>query len=248
MQMIPVVVIKTPNSTRINPLLTQLEKNATVKLIVIEATMGFALDFPSEISVSKEMESYGRTLTQNERACAISHTRAREILATSDFGGAVLEDDARIINVDAFISQVCDFLETHRGTNHVLTLLDYSNRPQTRIRNPKRNSTFRLLAEAPLAVGVALTPIAAKALVIAASKRSMTADWPTSPCVFFGLRSGVVTHGDADTESVIGDLESRVTSNIYSSLINGDLKGIGRRLLRKIDTFLIHVQQSWELL
>lgn len=244
MRLIPVVVIKTPNSKRVDPLLVQLEKISRVETIVIEATMGHSLGFPCDASIQNELTCYGRALTQNERACAISHRRAREILAKSDFGGIILEDDARILNPEAFVTETRDFLRTHRGKKHVLTLLSYLKTPHGRKRRCMGKNSFRLFAEAPLAVGVAITPEAAKCLISAAKDRSMTADWPTSRCVFFGLKTGVIQHGDSETVSMIGDVEDRVSSMSASLISQCDFIGIKRRLFQKIDTIRIQVKQS----
>ena len=111
----------------------------------------------------------------------------------------------------------------------------------------RRNSghnTFRLFAEAPLAVGVALTPEAAKCLISAAADRSMTADWPISRCVFFGLKTGVIKHGDSETVSMIGNVEDRVSSMSARLISQCDLIGIKRRLFQKIDTIRIQAKQS----
>jgi GR25 family glycosyltransferase involved in LPS biosynthesis len=242
--LIPVVVIKTPNSTRVDPLLVQLDKISVVDAIVIEATMGYSLDYPNKTSVLDEFNSYGRVLTQNERACAISHRRAREILAQSDFGGVILEDDARIVNPEAFVNETRDFLQTHLGKEDVLTLLSYLKSPPGKKFMSKGNNTFRLLAEAPLAVGAALTPEAAKCLVAAATELSMTADWPTSNCVFFGLKTGVIRHGDSQTVSMIGDVDERVSRLRFRLTLRCDVIGIKRRLFRKIDTVRIQIKQS----
>lgn len=244
MRLIPVVVIKTPNSKRVDPLLVQLEKISMVETTVIEATMGYSLEYPCKASIQTEISSYGRALTQNERACAISHMRAREILANFDFGGIILEDDARILNPEAFVAEARDFLRTHRGKKHVLTLLSYLKTPHGEKRRNSGHNTFRLFAEAPLAVGVALTPEAAKCLISAAADRSMTADWPISRCVFFGLKTGVIKHGDSETVSMIGNVEDRVSSMSARLISQCDLIGIKRRLFQKIDTIRIQAKQS----
>lgn len=244
MRLIPVVVIKTPNSKRVDPLLVQLEKISMVETIVIDATMGYSLEYPCKESIQREFSFYGRALTQNERACAISHTRAREILAKSDFGGVILEDDARILNPEAFVTEARDFLRTHRGKQHVLTLLTYLKTPHVEKRRNTGRNTFRLFAEAPLAVGAALTSKAAKCLISAATDQSMTADWPTSRCVFFGLKAGVIKHGDSETVSMIGDVENRVSTVGFRLISQCDLIGIKRRLFQKIDTMRIQAKQS----
>lgn len=244
MRFIPVVIIKTPDSPRINPLLTQLNNVSGVEVNVIEATMGRDLGSELEFNNYQEFKSYGRELTQNERACAISHTRARQIIAETEFGGVVLEDDARILDPEAFVQQASDFLQSHLGKRHVLTLLSYWIAPQSKIRRNRRNRTFRLLAEAPLAVGVALTPMAARSLIAAAGEKSMTSDWPSSECIFFGLQTGVVRHGDSDTLSIIGETEKRAVRMSLRLISIYGIVGIKQRLFQKVDTWRIHIKQS----
>jgi GR25 family glycosyltransferase involved in LPS biosynthesis len=241
---ISVVIIKTPNSPRIDPLLAQLKNVSGVKVNIIEATMGIDLGSPKAINIHNEFKFYGRDLTQNERACAISHTTARQIIAETEFGGVVLEDDARILDPELFVEQVSDFLQSHYGKRHILTLLSYSKKPQSKKSRNRQTRTFRLLAEAPLAVAAALTPSAARSLISAAAERSMTSDWPTSQCIFFGLHTGVVMHGDSETVSIIGEEEKRIVRMSLRLLSSYGMVRTKRRLFQKVDTWRIHAKQG----
>jgi len=240
----PVFIIRTPNSERIIPLLSQLAKCKTVEAVIVDATMGKDLDEPSLISRTYEMNHYGRYLTQNERACAISHTQARKHISDTGFGGVVLEDDARIWDHIGFEEAIKYFLENHKNKAGVLSLLNYVTQipigPSTRT-GPQ---IHKLLAESPLAVAAVITPMAATELVGSATTYSQTADWPSSRCKFYILESGVVKHGDENTQSVIGKTIDRVHHKTNPMKSLASLIRLQRRILQKLDLFRINQIQS----
>jgi GR25 family glycosyltransferase involved in LPS biosynthesis len=205
----------------------------------LQATMGNDLKVPSDIAISEEISNYGRRLTQNERACALSHTSAREIISKSEFGGVILEDDARIINLENFYSLSVRFLLRNQKKRKILSLVNYfSNKPENKSQiRPK--SYFRLLSHAPLAVAAAITPKAAKQLLKNSKKNSAVADWPGFRCVFYILNTGVVNHGDAESESIIGNVGFRVEQGTINFTSKKDIIRITRKVLQKIDTYRI---------
>jgi GR25 family glycosyltransferase involved in LPS biosynthesis len=241
---IPVFIIRTPNSERIIPLLSQLSKCRIFEVVIVDATMGKDLNEPTLMSRTFEMRHYGRYLTQNERACAISHTQARKQISDTGFGGVVLEDDARIWDHLGFEQAVKYFLENHKNKAGVLSLLSYVTEIPIGSSTRTNPRIHKLFAESPLAVATAITPVAARELVDSATKYSQTADWPTSRCKFYVLESGVVKHGDENTESIIGETIDRVhhKTNPMKSLVS--LIRLRRRILQKLDLFRINQVQS----
>lgn len=210
----------------------------------IPATMGYEMKNPLESTLREEVSNYGRCLTQNERACAVSHTKARKLIHESTLGGIILEDDARITDLDKLYSLSLSFLQQSVGKRRVLSLVSYfPNSPKTQSQTRKKRF-FRLLSSAPLAVGAAITPLAAGQLIDNFAKGSLVADWPNSKCVFYILEAGVIIHGDVETESIIGDVGSRIEGNDFEYFSYKIFARIFRRLSQKVDTLLISNIQS----
>ena len=236
---LPLAIITTPNSRRSEPLLESLRSDSRFIVTQIPATMGQEMKNPLESTIREEVSNYGRCLTQNERACAVSHTKARKLIHESDLGGIILEDDARITDLDNLYSLSLSFLQKNAGKRNVLSLVSYfPNNPKPQSQT-KKKKFFRLLSSAPLAVGAAITPLAAGQLIDNFSKGSLVADWPNSKCVFYILEVGVINHGDLETESIIGDEASRVERNHIEYL---SYKIFARIL--KVDTLRISNIQS----
>ena len=234
---IPIVIIVTPGQNRHIPLVEALRNSSIFRVQELAATMGSDLEGPFEKASERELIQYGRALTANERACAISHLRARYIIADSQLGGVILEDDARVINLTVLETSVANFLNKSQGKCKILSLVDYrdSHKNHQRRLIKKLLPTFRLFAECPLAVAVALTPHAARNLIESAQFSSQVSDWPESNCQFSCLASGNFRHGDTNTTSIIGDIAERKVTNIG----NLSLGRRWRRLLQKIDSLMI---------
>jgi len=225
-------------------LIESLRSDTRFVVTQIPATMGQEMKNPLESTLKEEVSNYGRPLTQNERACAVSHTKARKLIHESTLGGIVLEDDARITDLDKLYSLSLSFLQQSTGKRNVLSLISYlPNSPKTQSQTRKKKF-FRLLSSAPLAVGAAMTPLAAGQLIDNCTKRSLVADWPGSKCVFYILEVGVINHGDAETESIIGNVGSRVEGNYFEFLSYRIFARILRRGSQKVDTLRITNIQS----
>ena len=236
---LPLIIITTPLSNRIKPLLESVVSDPRFVVTQLKATMGKDLKAPSEKVFHEEILNYGRHLTQNERACAVSHMRAREIISKSDFGGVILEDDARITDVENFYSSSVSFLLKNHDKKKILSLVSYfPNRRRIKVRVWDR-CYFRLLSNSPLAVASAMTPHAAKQLVENAKKNSAVADWPGSKCVFYILRVGVVNHGDVESESIIGNIAFRTEQGTINLNSKTGIIRITRRIFQKIDAYRI---------
>lgn len=247
MKRIPAVVIQTPNSERFLPLIEILKNSKIFEPVLMAATMGVNLSEMKQSFEKQELTRYGRALSRNERACAISHTRAREIIAKSEIGGLILEDDARILDLRILESASQAFLEEKAKSYSALGLLDYSGTTDnSRSHNNYLNygSFHRLFAEVPLAVGTVLTPEAAAELVTSAGEYSQLADWPYSRCRYYFLSTGCIAHGDSTTNSVIGDPLMRVFGRTQKFFTIKGVKHLSKRILQKIDTYRISCQQS----
>jgi len=59
----------------------------------------------SGFDVNESTIYVSRKLALNEIACALAHNRVRDYLASHSLGGVILEDDARIPNLDYFLIQ-----------------------------------------------------------------------------------------------------------------------------------------------
>lgn len=243
-QRIPAVIIKTPNSERFLPLFEVISKSEVFEPVLIAATMGYSLSGDNQDFIQEEVLKYGRVLTRNERACAISHSGARNIIAQSRQGGIVFEDDARVIDLEYLERAAISFLKKFSDTSSALGLLDYKNE---RLEGCTHNLTPRfrkLLAETPLAVATVLTPIAAGKILKSAATSSQIADWPKSKCRFLILSDGCVRHGDITSGTVIGDTAMRVSGKAPQLFSHHGLTMRHHRFLQKIDTFLIPRYQS----
>lgn len=237
MDPIPLVIIASPMQDRSAPLLNSLEPSLIFEVIKLDATMGVELGAPKSLVTKEELVRFGRALTQNERACAISHSRAREIIKNSNFGGVILEDDARILNLALFEKTICEFLVSQRLQKKILSLVQYHGTNEPSSLGKQQNRLIRLPGSFPLAVAYTLTPKAAEELNYQSNKRSGISDWPESSCTYYFLRSGLVRHGDEQTNSIIGQVEirtSRIPDLIKKILTYSEVQMIPRNLAKAI--------------
>jgi hypothetical protein len=169
------------------------------------------------------------------------------IIAESERGGLILEDDARIQDLELLESVSQEFLREKTRSSSALGLLDYSSVTNFRIRHISHlnyKHFHRLFAEVPLAVGTLLTPEAATTLVKSASENSQLADWPHSRCKFYFLSKGCISHGDSTTNSVIGDPSIRVFGRLQITFTVKGIRALSKRILQKLDIYLISYYQS----
>ena len=105
-----VFIIETPNSIRSVPLKNSLVGDPRISVHTIEASM-ISTQLELEKSAIKfEMEYFwaltNRYLSLPEIGCANSHNMARLRCSLLDIGGVILEDDARILDLDNFVNNV----------------------------------------------------------------------------------------------------------------------------------------------
>ena len=199
-----VVIIRTPKSDRYLPIESLIKDDQRFNLEYIEASMTPSYSEVSNRSISYSSEVFeyfqGRKLTPEEIGCADSHNRARKIIKNNRFGGVILEDDARIIDIDLLFQEVNMFLNVKKNTASVLNLTGFRNLSK---KKGYQISFTRILTQPDLAVGYALNSLASHYLLNANYPITNVADWPRSKCNYYVSSLRQVIHGDLHTKSLI---------------------------------------------
>ena len=210
-----VYVIETPFSRRSAPLIKMLLTDERINLIKIPATMVKSDRDISDFGIKVNYKIFplieGRPLSHGEIGCAQSHNVARSLLAESENGGVILEDDARILNLELFINISKDFLDQHKNDKRILSLSGRTqickvNKKNTKIQAQK---WIRIYGKSPLAVANVITPTAASELYNSNQPIKYVADWPYSRSKFYSVKNPIVSHGDENTVSLINTSGSR---------------------------------------
>ena len=201
---IPIVILKTPNVNRSRIIEESLRKQKYFQVELLKSTMAKTFTDLDSCFIKYELEEFnlleGRELIPSEIGCANSHNIARNIIANTTFGGIILEDDARFINLDNLYLIVSSFLQHQIGKKAILNLTGFKNKSIT---SSNFSKVHRLLGAPDLAVGYALTPHAASELTRSNSPIKYVADWPDSNCRFYVPLNPLVKHGDENTPSII---------------------------------------------
>lgn len=205
---IPLFVIKIPNNPRSNKLVETLSKSKIFELIIFPAVMFQPSITDYEVDYEFQKILYGKKLSNGEIGCAISHREIQTQLANSVKGGVILEDDARIPNLERFEAAATTFLNSKRSSASVLSLLPWDHTAKKIDAIDVKFDFYKLFGQTPLNVGYALTQKAALELSTSNLKHAYLPDWPPNNANFFTTLSGVVIHGDKDTSSVL-DLYGR---------------------------------------
>jgi hypothetical protein len=205
-----VVIIETPNSERSRPLINSLAEDDRFLPQILPATMirgaGDVESHGIKLDLTKFKFFQKRELSFPEIGCAFSHNLARGIIANSTVGGVILEDDARIANLDDFYRNSVDFLRRHGGECAVLSLTFSSW--LSRVLPTDNNSTIRLFGTPPLAAANVLTKSAANNLLESNKRINTVADWPYTPNKYYYISTPSVLHGDVESGSVIDPMSS----------------------------------------
>jgi len=224
-----VIVIRTPNSDRYLPIDTMLKNDKRFELEYIEASMTPTYhDVRSRnIAYSTEIFEYfqGRKLTPAEIGCADSHNKARKLIQNQSDGGIILEDDARIINIDSFFAIASKFISSQNLNRSILNLTGFR---QIGLENSnhelqKNDRYIKLWGSPDLAVSYALTKKAATELLKTNQPIIDVSDWPATQCNYFVPLIPVVRHGDFNTLSLIDSSASNFRNN---SSLGRDLQGL----------------------
>jgi GR25 family glycosyltransferase involved in LPS biosynthesis len=223
-----VVVIRTPKSDRYLPIESLFKDDQRFKLEYIEASMTPSYSEVSNrtIAYSAELFEYfqGRKLTPAEIGCADSHNRARDLIKSHADGGVIMEDDARIINIDSFFKMATDFLLSQKSKLSILNLTGFRNigLETSRNRSMSNNRYVKLWGYPDLAVSYALTQRAAGELLKSNTPIMGVSDWPHSKCYYFVPLIPLVLHGDKSTQSIIEPSKNtfRVGKSLTKKLID----------------------------
>jgi GR25 family glycosyltransferase involved in LPS biosynthesis len=214
-----VVVIRTPNSDRYQPIKTLLENDKRFELEYLDASMTPTyLDVASRhIAYSTEMFEFfhGRKLAPAEIGCADSHNRARKLIQNREDGGIILEDDARITNVDSLFNMAINFLSSEKLNYSILSLTGFR---QVGLKNSSEhlleiNKYIKLWGNPDLAVSYVLTNKSADELLKSNQPVKDVSDWPITKCKFFVPIVPLVQHGESNNNSLIDSTVSNFRNN-----------------------------------
>ena len=223
-----VVVIRTPKSDRYLPIESLFKDDQRFKLEYIEASMTPSYSEVSNRSIAYSTEIFeyfqGRKLTPAEIGCADSHNRARDLIKSHTGGGLILEDDARIINIDSFFIMVTEFLSSQNSKSSILNLTGFRNigLKASKNRSTSNNRYIKLWGNPDLAVSYALTQMAAAQLLNSNTPIMGVSDWPHSKCYYFVPLIPLVRHGDKNTQSIIDSTKNnfRISKSLTKKLID----------------------------
>ena len=235
-----VIIIDTPNSNRSQPLIRSFSTDPRFDVVRLSACMLNTYEDVKNQNIDVIFETFQfiqkRLISPQEIGCATSHNRARHLLANSLRGGVILEDDARITNVDSFYESATNFLENQSDKSSVLSMNDFRASKRLAI---KKEGSQRLMGSPFLAVSYVATPAAARALHKANEPIKTVSDWPRTNIKYFSLFMPLVLHGDNDGLSTID--------------LDGELNRKGLKLSTKVAhltfvSFLISKPKSLSLL
>jgi hypothetical protein len=204
--LLKVIIIGDRNGSRIQPLLKTFANDPRFEIkiwapVYLESFSSEKL-IQSGFEVDKSTVYMMTRLSLREIGCAIAHTEARSYLATIEFGGVILEDDARIPSLDYFFSSATIFLESIKlpavlnfATSKKLSALgsDYFRVP----------TLLKSKIHSPTAVGYVLNKSGAEMLSNTKYRLYAMNDWPYSRISKYTLSKPAVAHGDANSLSVI---------------------------------------------
>ena len=214
-----VVVIRTPNSDRYQPIKVLLENDKRFEVEYLDASMTPTyVDVTSKgIAYSTEMFEYfhGRKLAPAEIGCADSHNKARELIQNREDGGIILEDDARITNVDALFDMAINFLSSEKLNYSILSMTGFR---QIGLRNSSEqlveiNKYIKLWGNPDLAVSYALANKSAAELLKSNRPVKDVSDWPITKCKYFVPIVPLVQHGELNNTSFIDSTVSNFRDN-----------------------------------
>jgi hypothetical protein len=213
---ISLVIIEIPGSTRSKKLIQQLSRSEVFDLEIFEAIMFKKVMSNFAPNYLKQRLLYGRNLSDGEIGAAISHHLVQKVNCEKSEPIVVLEDDARIPNLNAFENTVKRFVESKKDSNSVLSLLPWDLSEKVIENKYRRQKFHRLIGHTPLTVGYVITSRAMKELSSANFDFAYLPDWPPARTKFFTPEVGVIDHGDPETYSYIDKSGRQKTARIKS--------------------------------
>jgi hypothetical protein len=168
----------------------------------------------SGFSVEKSIAYTLRELTLGEIGCSLAHNRAREYLAANELGGVILEDDARIPNLDYFFDSASLFLDTIK----IPAVMNFSSRNKLEVLSNTLTdipSIRKTIVHSPGNVGYVLNKSGAEMLSSTDYRLCMMCDWPYSKINKYALAISAVAHGDGQSKSLV-DPENLMRRGLFS--------------------------------
>lgn len=217
--MLEVIIIGDKDGDRIKPLLKTFENDQrfTIKIwspVYLDSFSDKQLT-ESGFNVDRSTVFMMRKLSLPEIGCAIAHNSARKFLASKEFGGVILEDDARIPNLDYFFVSSLFFLKTVNvpAVLNFTSLRKFEDFVSKSVNTP---SLRKKMIHSPLSVGYVLNKSGAEILSSTIYCLCSMPDWPYSKIHKYILCEPAVVHGDAGTLSTI-DPNNKLDRNLQSS-------------------------------
>ncbi len=216
--MLDIVIIGDKDGTRIKPLLKTFanDERFNIKIWAPVYLDSFSSEklLQSDFDVSKSTIYMLRKLSLAEIGCVLAHNEARNFLATKEYGGVILEDDARIPNLDYFFDSATLFLDTIK----IPSILNFA-----KIRKLENFDTVfpdipviqKENAYPPSAIAYVLNKPGAEILSKTKYRLCSVPDWPYANIKKFSLSNPAVAHGDAETFSTI-DPENLLNRGVHS--------------------------------
>ena len=253
--LIPTYILKTPELKRYLPLKNKLDADGRFEITFINSVMANKYEDLAKFKVSFSEDDFSnlqsRRLTPPEIACAFTHNLARVNISQSIIGGLILEDDARIIDINHLYLLVKSFLSSKKETSSILNLTGFGS---LSLQECNKQHIFKILGHSNLAVGYALTSVAAKALIESNTPISYVSDWPLSKVNFFVTCKPPIVHGDNLTTSLIDGLRLKQfekQNNLSKVLVTfRQFLFIGKYGLNKVPLFfkrLIILPTYWRI-
>ena len=195
---------------------TQLKSQLREICLRFEIVEPILLDsIPLAFDQRPSIAIYGRPLKPGEIGCARSHLRTySQILSSKQSWAVILEDDARISNIDS-LYRFLDFAEEFMISSEprVVTLFSgavcYSPTEYADL--------FSCLNVPSHTVGYAINLKAAQILIEKNREGRFTADWPLGTQIqFYIWKPLAIAHGDHESTSVIGDRLTGTNQEVFT--------------------------------
>lgn len=213
-------VIAARDSAHVNELIRTLEQDNRIQVVRMDATMVYEgspefLELSGE-SLAAFQRLYGRTLLPGEVGCSLSHNRARYFASKNPFGALIIEEDARIQDLELFVTTTLEFLNARFGKNGILSF--YNNEFRfTRNNQPCiLGRWIRSIGAPSSTVAYAITNKSAGVLFKKNSPVTFLADWPITDTCFYIATMDAVSHSDDSHLSQIGPRSNRENGFTFS--------------------------------
>ena len=197
-----IIVLSSRKTSRNDAFFAQIESEYRSEIVAIP---GVYLDSSGANHFNTKVFTsiFQREMSLQEMGCSEAHRNARKLVAESQIGGIVFEDDARFEEFEVILESAQSFLLENRGESSILNICE-SKLSRFDTENPWKYR--RILGHSPLAVAYVLTPEAAKDLLAANTRNTWVSDWPRSKVRHYVSLPALVKHGDAESGSEIADL------------------------------------------